>query len=137
VSGLPPTQNQNTWKAIREQSVAEALTIEFGVLAPRLTEAEGQRWLALLLKQIDRTTSPFTLRAVAQALRALPMSVTDAQIQIVFDPVVTLIDDTTVPFVMQSLVGAVHALAPKLSDARELDQAQHAPRSLRLRQTRT
>jgi hypothetical protein len=67
------------------------------------------------LGQIGLTTDPNTLRALAQALHALPAKLSEAQAQRALDAVLRGIGQTTYPDERSTLAQALLALAAKLS----------------------
>jgi hypothetical protein len=76
----------------------------------------------VLLQQIGSTTDPSALEALAQALRALPTKLTEAQAQQALDPLLHQIGKTTNHNALQALAHALRALPTKLTEA----QAQQA-----------
>jgi ABC-type transporter Mla subunit MlaD len=70
-----------------------------------------------VLKQIGQTTKPEALRALAQALHALPAKLTEAQASQALDPVLKQIGQTTEPDALRALAQALHALPAKLTEA--------------------
>ena len=74
-----------------------------------------------MLKQIEQTTLPYPLEALAQAVRALPVKLTEAQASQALDPVLKQIGQTDSfeftrmhladPFVLAATAKALQALA--------------------------
>ena len=91
-------------------------------MAAKLTDAQAQQALATVLEQIDKTTNPDALRALAGALQAVAAKLTDAQAQQALATVLEQIGKTTDPDALRALAGALQAVAAKLTDA----QAQQA-----------
>jgi hypothetical protein len=73
-------------------------------------------------RQIDQTTDPDALGALAQALKALHAKLTDAQTSQALDPVLRQIGLTTDPQALLALAEALQALPAKLTN----DQASRA-----------
>ena len=70
-----------------------------------------------MLKQIEQTTLPYPLEALAQAVRALPVKLTEAQASQALDPVLKQIGRTTDPKALLALAQALQALPATLSEA--------------------
>jgi hypothetical protein len=60
-----------------------------------------------VIEQIDQTTNPFALRALAQALEALPVKPTEAQASQALERLLKQIGQTTDPAALQELARVV------------------------------
>ena len=83
-----------------------------------------------MLKQIGETTDPDALRALAQALQALPAKLSEAQASQALDPVLKQIGQTTNPLALEALAQALQALPAKLSEAQAMRASMVAAASL-------
>ena len=95
---------------------AESVSWASDLLAANLTEAQAQQVLAPLLQQIGKTTDPDTLRALAEALRAVGAKLTEAQAQQALAPLLQQIGKTTDRSTLAALAKAVQELVAKVTE---------------------
>ena len=75
-------------------------------------------------------TNPDALRALAEALQALPVKLTEPQASQALDPVLKQIGHTTNPDALRTLAQVLQALAPKLSKVQAEQASEDAAASL-------
>ena len=129
---LTPRQREALWKlAVADEPTKRAFvsilatsreeTVRVSPGLAQISRALGllaaNQALDLVLKQIGQTADPYGLRALAQALQALPAKLTEAQVSQALAPVLNQIDQTTDRFGLRAPVQALLALASKLSEA--------------------
>jgi hypothetical protein len=86
-------------------------------LVGTVDRTQAQAALDPVLAAMQGTTNPDALRALAQAVQALPTKLTDVQAQAALDPVLAAMQGTTDFYALWALAQAVQALPTKL-DAR-------------------
>jgi energy-coupling factor transporter ATP-binding protein EcfA2 len=94
----------------------QGLAGEFDLLAAKLTDAQAQQAIELLLQQIRKTTNPDALRALAEGLKALGPKLT-AQAEQVIALLLQQIGKTTDSDALLALAKGLKALASKLTGA--------------------
>ena len=129
---LTPRQRQALWKlavadepikrdfvSILDSSPQETRRVSPGLawISRALGLLNASRALDPVLKQISRAPDPDALEAWAQALKALPVRLTEAQSSQALDPVLKQLGQTTDPRALEALAQALQALAPKLTEA--------------------
>jgi TIR domain len=132
---LTPRQRQALWKlAVARDPIKhdfvlilagnpeETVRVSPGLV--QISRALGLRGASqavdVVLKQIGQTTNPNALLALARAVQALPVKLTEAQASHALDPVLKQIGQTTNPFALLALARAVQALPANLTEAQAL-----------------